>query len=785
MGAFIDEARSFLTTAGYESSLLCPDYQFTWREPQGNLINSPLPLVAFSGSPLTLRTACVSVLTANSDSDCNEQLKKLRFLASPVAIVKTGGIVGLWAVRRDGEPEKLAAAESENWRAAFQPRMQELSPATILSSKIGPRQLSFVDSGLVEWAERITEQTLTTLIEDVLHAAIGSRGSASSPRARQAVLRLVFQLFACRVLEDKNVITKKGTAKEALQAANERFSDNIDPNVVASPSLNASLVAAVFTQLRTRFAFSSLTTEMLGHVYENALVTPEFRQEHGIYYTPRVVTSYILNRLPIESIPEDKRFLMDPCCGSGSFLLAGFDRLLALLGTGWTSSDQHQYLRTRLVGMDTDEFAIETAILSLVVRDPLNRNGWKISRQDVQELKPSSSQRPAIMVTNPPFKELKSGGIRREFAAEVLIKAIDAIAPGGLMGIVLPQSVLDSRTASDARSEAVRRCDILEILTLPGGLFYSNADTAVLMMRKKTGRPTESIARALTVRELHAQDLPRFRSAAGFTVTYSVGTDKLANDSEHRFILSPFGPLWERLENTSHTLKEFTTIRSGLQVKKTDKHSVSASPRKGDVKYVNRLDILRPYALLLGVGKHRPMWIKYGPQLRRSADQDLFEKEKVLLSSNRNPGSPWRLVAAPAPRGLYFSDNFHGLIPKSGGLPIHVISAILNSPLANAWFHAHCRKRKIVHGTLGELPVPKLDDISIKEIENLAKRVEDAVISSARLADEGLFYEGSSDGTAITSLVTQLDQLIYNAYNLSAIERRDIDLFMTNARRPS
>ncbi len=513
MADFINEARSFLTSAGYATGLLRSDYYFTWRQQQGDLVNSALPLVAFSASPPTLRTACVSVSTADSSEECNEQLKRLRFLAAPVAIVKTGSTVGLWAVRRDGEPEQLNSAESESWQTTFQSRMQELGPTSLMASKTGIGQLSFVDAGLVEWAERITEQTLTTLIEDVLRISLYPKGGFTrSPRVKQSVLRLVFHLFACRVLEDKNVIPKEDTAKKALLAAQARFSDNIDPGVIAVPGLDQDLVSTVFTQLRNRFAFSSLTTEMLGHVYENALVTPEFRQQNGIYYTPRTVTSYILNRLPIESLPEERRLLMDPCCGSGSFLLAGFDRLTSLLDDRWTPHDKHQYLRSRLVGMDIDEFAIETAVLSLVVRDPTNRNGWKVSRQSVEDLRPlGGSQRPQIIVTNPPFKEIKQGGARREFAAEVLVRAINALAPQGLMGIVLPQSILDSRAASDARYAAVKQCDILEILTLPGGLFYSNADTAVLMMRKKAFGVTGVTARSVTVRELHAQDLPRFR----------------------------------------------------------------------------------------------------------------------------------------------------------------------------------------------------------------------------------------------------------------------------------
>ncbi len=54
----------------------------------------------------------------------------MRFLASPVAIVKMSDAVGLWALRRDGEPGELA-------------------PEPLLSSKFGSRQLDFVDAGLV------------------------------------------------------------------------------------------------------------------------------------------------------------------------------------------------------------------------------------------------------------------------------------------------------------------------------------------------------------------------------------------------------------------------------------------------------------------------------------------------------------------------------------------------------------------------------------------------------------------------------------------------------------
>jgi hypothetical protein len=790
--SFVEEARGFLGAAGYAPSLLSADYSFTWRRPEGDLVNGTLPLVAFAAAPFTLRTACVSVFAADSDALRNDRLQQVRFLASPIAIVSNGPAIELWAIRRDAEASQLARTDSTDWPTKFRSRIPDLSPGPILASKSGEYQLDFVDSGLVEWAERITEQTLTILIEDVLRSAIALRHPHPPFKGlqfKQAILRLVFNLFACRVLEDKSVIPRLSTAQEALEAAHARFSGNIDPNILSSPLLDSTVVLEVFSQLRNRFAFASLTTEMLGHVYENSLVTPELRHENGIYYTPRIVANYILNRLPVESLSQDKRLLMDPCCGSGSFLLAGFDRLSGLLPSSLTPAQSHQYLRARLVGSDIDEFAIETAVLSLVIRDPLNKNGWRVDKRDIMTIEPTtSSTRPTIIVTNPPFKEIKHGGSRKEFAAEALLKALHVLAPGGLLGIILPQSILDSHAGSEARAEVLRRCDLLEIVTLPGGIFFSNADTTVMMARKKVSTGVQGWSfppKVLTVRELHSQDLPRFRALGGFTATYSVDVDTLGTDAEHRFVLSPLAELWKRLEGKYPRLGDVGIVKAGLQVKKDDHESVSQRRRKGDVQFVNRLDILRPYALILDQDEHKLLWLKFGDHLRRMGDAAVFDAPKVLLNSNRNPGTAWRLVAAPAKAGLYFSDNFHGLIPRSGGPSIYVLSAILNNSLSNAWFHAHCRKRKIVQSTLVQLPTPRLDEPTALEIHRLAVRLEQAIQSSERLATEGLFYDGPVDSSSVNSLVAEIDELLYSSYNLSSTERRALDAFMTNEKRPS
>lgn len=785
-----NQARPFLEEAGYDSDHLVSDYAFTSRSDDGSLVNARADLVAFGGAPHTMRTACVSVVEPAPSTSVADTVSKLRFLTAPLAIVGAGSSVDLWSIRKGLEPKPLKTAPRERWPETFRSRLADLSPEPILEAKRGDAQLQFVDAELGDWAERITGEALTKLLESLLARALKKLPAAysASPGAHKAIVRLVFNLFACRILEDLGVIDRATDPATSLLSANEQFSDNIDIHIVDSQYLSKSLVRDVHSILRERFAFATLTTDMLGHAYENALVSAKLRKEHGIYYTPHSITRYILRRLPIESIPQERRHLLDPCCGSGSFLLAGFQRLASLLPDSWTPAQRHQYLRARIVGRDIDDFAREIASLSLVLADVHNRNGWKISEGDVKQITVKAVvRRPTIVVTNPPFKEIKKGGTRSEFAADTLVRLIDLTAKDGLIGIVLPQSILDSRAGAKARAAVLKTCDTLELSTFPGGVFYSNADSVVLLLRKRSARiGKRERPGVVTVQELRSRDLAAFKSKGIFTRTYSVDTADWITDPRNRFIVSPLSDTWKKLEASCVPLGRVADIRNGLQIKKTDATSVEDKKRPGDVPFVDRLNVLRPFALLTTSGLRQTRWLQYGDQLHRPRDREIFDVAKVLVNSTRNPGSTWRLVAAAAPEGLFFFENFHGVIPKAdAAVSIEQIVAVLNSPVANAWFDAHSRKRKIVQYILRDLPFPTFDGPVASRVNAAVRALEKATISKWRHAEAGLFYDGLIETADTAHLLSEIDSLVYDAYGLSKVERRAIDKLMSRDRRPS
>lgn len=175
---------------------------------------------------------------------------------------------------------------------------------------------------------------------------------------------------------------------------------------------------------KSPYAFAVIPADILGHVYEQFLgkvihltsdhkavveEKPEVRKAGGVYYTPTYIVRYIVEQTvgPLVAGKSPKQIehltVLDPACGSGSFLLGAFDYLLdwhlayytannpaawakkkqppiyetapnALglgRGTGnWqlTTAERKRILVAHLYGVDIDAQAVEVTKLSLLLK---------------------------------------------------------------------------------------------------------------------------------------------------------------------------------------------------------------------------------------------------------------------------------------------------------------------------------------------------------------------------------------------------------------------------------
>lgn len=163
------------------------------------------------------------------------------------------------------------------------------------------------------------------------------------------------------------------------------------------------------------YEFSVLGVDILGNVYEQFLgkvirltrghqakveEKPEVKKAGGVYYTPRYIVEYIvkntLGKLLEGLTPKkvSKLKILDPACGSGSFLLGAYEYLLdwhlrwyldnnpekyakgkrpaLYLGKGnvWrlTTQEKKQILLNNIHGVDIDRQAVEVTKLSLLLK---------------------------------------------------------------------------------------------------------------------------------------------------------------------------------------------------------------------------------------------------------------------------------------------------------------------------------------------------------------------------------------------------------------------------------
>jgi hypothetical protein len=112
-------------------------------------------------------------------------------------------------------------------------------------------------------------------------------------------------------------------------------------------------------------------TRWLGDLYQD--LSEEARKRYALLQTPDFIEAYILDRTLEPAIREfgyEGLRMIDPACGSGHFLLGGFDRLLREWqrhAPGMPPAAQAQCALDSVVGVDLNPFAVEISRFRLLL----------------------------------------------------------------------------------------------------------------------------------------------------------------------------------------------------------------------------------------------------------------------------------------------------------------------------------------------------------------------------------------------------------------------------------
>jgi hypothetical protein len=217
----------------------------------------------------------------------------------------------------------------------------------------------------------------------------------------------------CEIFEDANAKYNSGLFYFKAEKGRHEPPDEITLGLDVDDRLLRDLLKGLYYP-ESPYEFTVISSDILGHVYEqflgkvirlteghHAVVEdkPEVKKAGGVYYTPTYIVDYIV-RQTVGKLVEGKTpkqvaklRILDPACGSGSFLINAYQFLLdwhhdwylthnpesrakgrnpVLVQTtsGWklTIAERKRILLENIYGVDIDPQAVEVTKLSLLLK---------------------------------------------------------------------------------------------------------------------------------------------------------------------------------------------------------------------------------------------------------------------------------------------------------------------------------------------------------------------------------------------------------------------------------
>ena len=249
-----------------------------------------------------------------------------------------------------------------------------------------------------------------------------------------------------------------------------------------------------------------LSADVKGDAYESLLErnAQDVKTGAGQYFTPRPLIQAILDVMR----PESDTTICDPACGTGGFLLAAHDYIVAR----YPNMDEGQLERLRdhvLHGWEIVDSAARLCVMNLYLHG-IGGDDTNIVVDDSLRTHPGSNF--DMVLTNPPFGKKSSltiadtqGGAqqnnlvveRPDFWATTSNKQLNFVQhvrtllkTHGRAAIVVPDNVLFEGGAGETvRRKLLDECDVHTLLRLPTGIFYAQGVKANVLFfdRKPAG----------------------------------------------------------------------------------------------------------------------------------------------------------------------------------------------------------------------------------------------------------------------------------------------------------
>jgi type I restriction-modification system DNA methylase subunit len=587
----------------------------------------------------------------------------------------------------------------------------------------------------------------------------------SEEELEEAVQRILDRLIFIRTLEDKKLeapvlqyLIRADTHKKVYKKLNilfreideiynsKLFTEHLCEELVIDDDVLERIIKGLFKTAdnTVHYDFGAIDADVLGNIYEQYLghilkktakrakltSGKAKRKEQGIYYTPTYVVDYIVKNT-VGELAKNKRFdlenikILDPACGSGSFLMKAFDYLvtlskqkngnidqtkLDLTGVSVTYGKKVEILKDNIFGVDLDPKAVEIAQLNLLLkaaekkqRLPTLRENIKVGNSLIYDPVVAgkrafkwSEEFEAIMkgggfdvvVGNPPYVRpenvLKKDRIyflnkenynktfgRFDLYVVFIEKALNLLSEGGYFSFIIPFSFLNQNYSKKLREWILNDFTLTKVIDLSNIKVFEQAavNTCILIIKKEKSSKNHfvSIIKPNTIGELiHNNTGEKIKQSLFKKMPLNMIRTDLTTDKIK---------LIEKIKEQSMNLADvcYCVIGSVPHNSKTgaskDRLIKSIKTSASEKPYIEGKDMKRYFI------SGRNIFLDYQPKLmHRPKFPELFENEKLIV---RNISTKEGLMGIYDNHHYYTNDTVSLCVPWKSlqGLPYKSIKA--------------------------------------------------------------------------------------------------------------
>ncbi|MFH0817439.1 MAG: N-6 DNA methylase [Candidatus Micrarchaeota archaeon] len=624
-------------------------------------------------------------------------------------------------------------------------------------------------------------------------------------------------------------------------------SDLFTPHLAGELHIDEAVLEQVVNELYEnedgiRWNFADVDADVLGSIYEQYLATlmreggglrkdENKRKEMGIYYTPTYIVDYIVKNTLGELLSKAKKpadvekiRILDPACGSGSFLIRAYGLLNEAyksvnggdtdMLTESVSRNTYSILTKNLHGVDLDKKAVEITELNLLLRAARKRGRLPLLSDNIrqgnslisgteEELEKYFGDRWEekhpfnweekfaevmkeggfdVVVGNPPyirfdnlneeereyfFANFKTSVQKCDIFSFFIERGIDKLKDGGMLGFIVSSSWLSQHSFNKLRKLLLEKCLIKQIIKTPKNTFKEAAvDTLVLIIQKaKRGDKPEKnsiLSGELTLSGSLSEikHIPQSTFSKSKDNLFLLDWDEDSEIIESKFITGTV------------QMNDICRLSFGIMTGDDSKFTYAERQHPEMDKKVIRGGNVKRYAIAWS-GEYvwyNPKAMKQYKETARPGEPERFETDKIVIK-REGAGT---ITAALDKNKFYTIGSTFIVNRKDDKFDLRYILALLNSKLLNYWYS---KRYKTVTQSINSYQKLPVKIASPFEQQPIIRLVDKMLSLNARLVELGdkKTDERREIEADIRKTDAEIDDLVYRLYSITEEERKIIE----------